>query len=154
MISLFGDWDKCKQVLTQLSRQLRPLCKAKLYEDGNLVVEKMQGHIDKQDLPWKALSEVTVQLKQDEKIYLETGYLRDNIGLIPVASKSNEEAIFIGVSPTQVHPVSGLKYNDIMMYMEYGTLTQPPRPLVRPTFDEVNTKLQKEWKDYFESLLK
>lgn len=154
MIQMYGDWNKCGALLKVLSTQLMPVFQAKLYEDGKLVVEKMQGHIDSQDLPWKQLSDITVKLKQDEQIYLETGYLRDNIGVRKIKSKKDEVSYFVGASPWKTHPSSGEKFSDIMMYMEYGTATQPPRPLVQPTFNEVKDKLKNEWRDYMKNLVR
>ena len=150
---LIGDWKKCGMMLKALSTQLMPVCQAKLYEDGKLVVDIMQGHIDTQDLPWESLSDITVDLKKSEKIYLETGYLRDGIGLRKVKSSKNSVSYFIGASPWKTHKPSGLKFSDVMMYMEYGTMTQPPRPLVRPTYEEVKDKLRQEWKNYFSDIV-
>lgn len=153
MITTFGDWKKCGMLLKALSVELFPVASAKLYEDGKIVVEKMQDHIDSQDLPWKALAETTVQLKQDETIYLETGYLRDNIGVRKIKSSKKDVAYFIGASPWKTHPTSGEKFSDIMMYMEYGTVTQPPRPLVQPTYEEVRKELKAEWEKYMKDLV-
>ena len=38
--------------------------------------------------------------------------------------------------------------------MEYGTATQPGRPLIRPTYDEVKSQFKKEWKEYLQDLVK
>lgn len=153
MITTYGDWKKCGLALKALSVDMFPKVQAKLYEDGKVVVETMQGHIDKQDLPWKALAETTVKLKQDEQIYLETGYLRDNIGVRKVKSSSKDVTYFIGASPWKTHP-SGVKFSDIIMYMEYGTSTQPARPLIQPTYKETQDRIRREWKDYFRDLVK
>lgn len=153
-VQMYGDWHKCGAVLKALSTQLFPVCKAKLYENSKLVLETMQGHIDKQDLPWEALSEITIRLKEDEKIYIETGYLRDNIGVRKIKSAKNDITYFIGASPWKTHPESGEKFSDIMMYMEYGTITQPPRPLVRPTYEEVSKQIKKEWQDYLRDIIR
>lgn len=149
-----GDWRKCGMLLKALSVRLFPVCQAKLYEDSKLVVEKMQGHIDKQDLDWIPLSDITKRLKEDEKIYIETGYLRDNIGVRKIKSSKSDVTYFIGASPWKTHPASGKKFSEIMMYMEYGTATQPGRPLVKPTYDEVKVKLQNEWKNYLKELVR
>lgn len=153
MISTYGDWKKCGVILKALSTRLFPVAQMKLYEDGKMVLEKLQGHIDKQDLPWAELKDITIKLKQDEKIYVETGYLRDNIGVRKIKSNKNDVVYFIGASPWKTHP-SGVKFSDLMMYMEYGTATQPPRPLVRPTYEEVQREIKKEWKDYLQSIVK
>lgn len=150
MIKKTGSWKDAGVMLKTLATDFVPQLKAKLYEDGRLVVETIQGHIDRQDLPWTELSEITKQLKHDERIYYETGYLRDNIGIRKVKSSANELAYFIGASPWKTHKESGLKFSDLMIYLEYGTDKIPPRPIIRPSYEEVKTKLYKEWSEYFE----
>ena len=153
-VQMYGEWHKCGTVLKTLSTRLLPLCQAKLYENAELVLETMQGHIDKQDLPWAELSEITKRLKEDERIYIETGYLRDNIGIRKIKSAKNGATYFIGASPWKTHPESGRKFSDIMMFMEYGTVTQPPRPLIRPTYKEVQKQIKEEWKKYLRDLVR
>lgn len=149
-----GDWKKCGMLFKALSVKLYPAFQGRLYEDSKFVVEKMQGHIDRQDLDWIPLSDITVRLKQDEKIYVETGYLRDNIGVRKIKSSKSDVTYFIGASPWKTHPASGKKFSEIMAYMEYGTATQPGRPLIRPTYDEVKSQFKKEWKEYLQDLVK
>lgn len=153
-VTTTGDWKKCGMLLKALATELYPVCKARLYEDGKVAVETMQEHIDRQDLPWDALSEVTTRLKEDERIYIETGYLRENIGVRKIKSSANEISYFVGASPWKTHKPSGKKFSDIMMYMEYGTIKQPPRPLVRPTYEEIQAKMKKEWSDYLKSVIR
>lgn len=147
MITLYGDWDKLLNKMQKLSKYLVPQAKAKLYEDGKIVVEMLQSHIDNQDLPWPSLSEVTLKQKEIQDIYFETGELRDNFCITPVRSNGNDVKYFIGVSPSKVHK-SGLKFTELLMYMEYGTMTQPARPLIAPTSKEVSDRFKKEWKQF------
>lgn len=149
-----GDWDRLNRVLKRLNTQLVPMAKARLYEDGTLALETLQGHIKSQDLPWDALSEITVQLKKDEKIFIETGELMNNLGIFKGKDTKTDCSYFIGASPTKVHKGSGLKYNELLMYLEYGTIRQPARPLFNPTFQEIEKKVKKSWKDYLEDLVR
>ncbi len=148
MITLYGDWDKLLNKMQKLTKYLVPQAKAKLYEDGKIVVEMLQSHIDNQDLPWPSLSEVTLKQKEIHDIYIETGELRDNFCVNEVRSSGNDVKYFVGVSPSKVHKESGLKYTELLMYMEYGTVTQPSRPIIAPTSKEVQTRFKKEWKDF------
>lgn len=145
MITKTGDWNLFRTKLNQLSTNLFPSAKAKLYENGKLVVEKIEGHIDRQDLPWVSLSEATLMQKSTTDIYVETGALRDSFCVTKTKENSKGVTYHIGVSPTKVHPESGMKYTDILMYMEYGTLTQPSRPLIQPTNREIQNQLKQEW---------
>lgn len=148
MITFYGDWNKLLSKMTYLSKNLIPQAKAKIYEDGKVVVEMLESHIDNQDLPWPSLSEVTLKQKQIKDIYIETGELRDNFCVTPIRSNGNDIKYFIGVSPNKVHKESGLKYTELLMYMEYGTMTQPSRPLIAPTSREVNKRFKDEWKKF------
>lgn len=124
-----------------------PLAQVKLYENGKLVLETMQGHIESQDLNWVPLSKSTVRQKGNDKIYIETGALKDGLGIRKIKSAKDDVTIFIGASPWKTHKPSGLKYSDLMMYLEYGTSKIPPRPLVQPTYDELEKQLKSGWED-------
>lgn len=147
MVVPYGDWKALANTLQHAIRSLSTV-NAKLYENGKLVVEQMQGHIDKQDLPWEQLSEITTRLKESEKIYVDTGEIRDNIGVFELKKSPKGNTIFVGASPWKTHEASGLKYSDLIMYLEYGTSTQPGRPLIEPTYNEMKGKLKSEWKAY------
>lgn len=151
MIIKTGDWDKLHAKLQQLATTTVPNAKEKLREDGKSVVETIQGHIDRQDLSWSPLADTTLKQKQTTDIYVDTGALRDNICVNTVKNTSKEVAYHIGVSPNKIHPESGLKYTDLLMYMEYGTLTQPSRPLIQPTSKEIQTRLKQEWIEFIKS---
>ena len=103
----------------------------------------MVGHIDAQDLGWTPLSEDTVRQKDgSETIYVDTSWLRDNLSVRRVKGGT----VFIGASPWKVHQPSGRKFSELMMFQEYGTSTQPPRPLVRPTWEEVEPIIKENWR--------
>lgn len=147
MISTYGDWAKAGTILKALSVKLMPLAQAKLYENGNLVLETLKGHIDKQDLNWTPLAKSTVRKKDGEKIYIETGALKEGLSIRKIKSSKNDVTIFVGASPWKKHTPSGLKFSDLMIYLEYGTSTIPPRPLIQPTYDELEKKLKSGWQD-------
>lgn len=147
LISTYGDWAKAGVMLKALSVKLMPLAQAKIYENGKLVLETLQGHIDKQDLDWVPLANSTIRKKDGEKIYIETGALRNGISIRKIKSSKDDITIFIGASPWKKHTPSGLKYSDLMMYLEYGTSKIPPRPLIQPTYDELENKLKDGWEE-------
>lgn len=140
-----GDWQRAGTVLRGINTKLIPALKARLYEDGNLVLQRMQDHIDSQDLDWEPLTEKTVELKNgDDTIYIETGWLRDNLSVRKVKSSASDTAYFVGASAWKTHP-SGVKFSDLMIWLEYGTDKMVPRPLIRPTYDEVEKELNEGW---------
>lgn len=144
-LSKYGDWIKAGVVLKALNVKLIPLCKAQLQDDGELILQTLKGHIEKQDLPWVPLSEKTIQLKHgDDTIYVETGFLYDNLLVRKVKSSSDSVTYFIGASPW-VKTKDGKKLSDIMIWLEYGTDRVPPRPLIRPTAKEIKPLIENNW---------
>ena len=149
----FGDWSKAGNVLHRLAVNISPAFKAQLKEDGELVLKTLVNHIERQDLSWTPLAERTVELKGgDTTIYVETGYLRDNLEVKRVKSSKNELTLFIGASAWKTHP-SGFKFSDLMIWLEYGTDGTPPRPLVRPTWEEVEPIIENNWRELLQKLI-
>ena len=144
-ITKTGDWDKARLAVDGINTRLVPFIKATIFSSGKFVLKKLQGHIDSQDLNWTPLSEKTVELKNgDETIYVETGFLRNNLEVIKVKSSKKDITYFIGASANKTHP-SGVSFCDLMIWLEYGTDKMPPRPLIRPTLEEVNDILHSSW---------
>jgi len=153
-LEMTGDWNKAGLYLRNLAVKLKPAFEAQLWEDGQMVLEKMQGHIDSQDLNWTPLAERTVELKGgDTTIYVETGQLRDGLTVRRIKSTVKGSTIFIGASPWKRHS-SGMKMSELMIWLEYGTDKIPPRPLVEPTIEEVKGIIQDNWKELMQELLK
>lgn len=154
-LSKFGDWTKAGIVLQTLSsNRIVPAMSAQIKDDGDLVLERIVGHIDSQDLNWTPLSEQTIELKNgDETIYVETGFLKNNLKVRKVKAPKNGVTYFIGADAWTKHP-SGLKFSDLMIYLEYGTANIPARPLIRPTFEELENTLKQHWKQCLQDLIK
>lgn len=153
-LEMTGNWNKAGLYLRNLAVKLKPAFEAQLWEDGQMVLEKMQGHIDSQDLNWTPLAERTVELKGgDTTIYVETGQLRDGLTVRRIKSTVKGSTIFIGASPWKRHS-SGMKMSELMIWLEYGTDKIPPRPLVEPTIEEVKDIIQDNWKELMQELLK
>lgn len=153
-VSKFGDWTKAGIILQALSTKLTPAYSVQLQEDGDFILEKLRGHIDAQDLSWTPLSEKTIALKNgDDTIYVETGYLRDNLKVRKVKSPSNGVTFFIGANAWDRTP-EGVKLSDLMIWLEYGTHKNPARPLIRPTYEEVADTLKSNWTKLLNEIVK
>lgn len=154
-LSKFGDWTKAGIVLQTLSsNRIVPAMSAQIKDDGELILEHIVNHIDSQDLNWTPLSEHTIELKNgDETIYVDTGFLKNNLKVRKVKSPKNGVTYFIGADAWTKHP-SGLKFSDLMIYLEYGTADIPARPLIRPTFEELEKILKQHWKQCLQDLMK
>lgn len=152
-VSKFGDWTRAGVVLQGLSVNLLPAFKAQIEEDGELILKTLLNHIDAQDLPWTPLSERTIELKGGDKtIYVETGFLKDNLQVRRVKSVANGMTLFVGASAWKRTP-EGVKLSDLMIWLEYGTDKIPPRPLIRPTWDEVEPILKNNWRSILQDLI-
>lgn len=153
-LTLTGDWNRAGVYLRNLAVKLKPAFEALLYEDGQLVLEKMREHIDSQDLNWTPLAERTIELKGgDDTIYVETGKLRDGLVVRRIKSTARGSTLFIGASPWKRHD-GGMKMSELMIWLEYGTDKIPPRPLVQPTIEEVEDIIKEHWKDLMKELIK
>lgn len=153
-LEMTGDWNRAGLYMRNLAVKLKPAFEAQLWEDGQMVLEKMRGHIDSQDLSWTPLAERTVELKGgDDTIYVETGALKNGLTVRRIKSTAKGSTIFIGASPWKRHE-GGMKMSDLMIWLEYGTDKIPPRPLVRPTIEEVEDIIKSHWKELFEELVK
>ena len=153
-LEMTGDWNRAGMYMRNLAVKLKPAFEAQLWEDGQMVLEKMRGHIDSQDLSWTPLAERTVELKGgDDTIYVETGALKNGLTVRRIKSSARGSTIFIGASPWKRHE-GGMKMSDLMIWLEYGTDKIPPRPLVRPTIEEVEDIIKSHWKELFQELVK
>ena len=155
-LSKFGDWTKAGQILQVLSSGgIVSAFQAQLKDDGELILKTLKGHIDNQDLNWVPLSNKTIELKNgSETIYVETGFLKDNLKVRKVRSPKNGITYFIGADAWTTHKPSGLKFSDLMIYLEYGTTNIPPRPLIRPTMEELENTIKNHWTTLLKNLVK
>ena len=151
-LSKFGDWTRAGVVLQGLSVNLFPAFRAQILADGNMIVETLQGHIQAQDLPWAPIAERTIAIKGNSIIYIDTGYLMNSIKVRRVRSVANGLTIFVGANPW-TGSSSGHKLSDIMIWLEYGTSKMPPRPLIRPTWEEVEPVIRDNWEALFRGLI-
>lgn len=152
-LQMTGDWNRAGIHLRNLAVKLKPAFEAQFYEDGELVLEKMKGHIEAQDLSWTPLAERTVELKGgDTTVYVETGELSNGLCVRRIKSSTKGSTIFVGASPWKRHS-GGMKMSDLMIWLEYGTDKIPPRPLVRPTYEEVQDLLKKNWEELLRDLV-
>ena len=149
-----GDWEKLSQIFSRLkSSGIKLAFRAKANDLGELVVERIQGHIQSQDLSWTPLSEKTIELKMgDDRVYIETGMLMNSFGA-KIETKGSDTILYVGVDP-DAQTSDGTKLSDVLIYMEYGTDSQVPRPLIQPTFNEVAPIIKKEVADTLKKVMR
>jgi hypothetical protein len=153
-MSKFGQWTKAGVVLQALQLNLYPAFVAQIQEDGELILQRLLGHIEAQDLSWTPLAKSTIELKHgDTTIYVETGYLSENLEVRKIKAPKNGFTLFIGASAWK-KTEEGVKLSDLMIWLEHGTDKIPPRPLIRPTWEEVRPIIQEHWREILKDLKK
>lgn len=138
-VNLTGDWERVTNVLNSLSTNLGENVQNALEDTANEALNTIQGHIDSQDLGWASLSDSTVKIKGHDTIYIESGELRDSFQVTQLSS-GDTTSFQVGIPSGSRHSSSGLPTSQLMEYMEYGTIKQPARPLIRPSVQEVKPK--------------
>lgn len=149
-----GAWDKVPKILNGLRKNLVPAFVAQIQSDGELYLQTIIDHIDRQDLNWVPLSERTIELKGgDDTVYVETGFLIDNLKVLKVTSTKKKVEFFIG-APNTVRTSEGVKLSDLMIWLEYGTDKIPARPLLRPSWSEIEPIIKNNMRELLTTLIK
>lgn len=145
----YGDWARAGAFLADLAPRSKQKSEEFLRAQAEEFKKIVIGHIERQDLPWVALSKNTIRSKKANKTihYVETGEFKDSMEVRKVKSSAKDVVIFAGFSPWATHTSGGtsIKMSAIMEMNEYGYagLSKsgkwygiPPRPLLRPSYDE------------------
>lgn len=134
-VRLTGDWNKLHYALGQINTRLMPQATLKVYEDGDMVLEKLQGHIEAQDLGWKP-----VKTYSTGKWWVETGELTSGMEALRV-SKGTGRGVFVGFLADKQHH-SGESAAELAVFIE------ETHALVEPTWKEVKETILSSWKDF------
>ena len=146
-IQISGDWDLALRTLQNIKNNMHDTFRDELRDSAEYTLEKLQGHIDKQDLGWTPLTEHTVQLKGGSRVIMvETGALRNSFEV-----QEKGDTFYVGVNSSS-HP-SGESTEDIVKWLEYGTDKMVPRPLFQPTYKEIQRELPKRWSKTMQDLI-
>lgn len=163
----YGDWARAGAFLANWAPNSVEECQKELKKQAEYFKEIVLGHIERQDLPWVALSPNTIRSKKKNKRihYVETGEFRKSMEVRKVKSSAKDVVIFAGFSPWATHTSGGtsIKMSAIMEMNEYGYagLSKsgkwygiPPRPLLRPSFDEAEKRFNADMTSLGNKLVK
>lgn len=139
-----GQWDEANKALSTLASDLSPTLKAVVSDSGELVLDKLRGHIYSGDLGWTPLSPDTIRIKHgNSTILVETGTLANSF-TVQKFDLGTGINVFVGIPQGTSHP-SGISADTLMLWIEQGTSRMPARPLIAPTLDEVAQELSNKW---------
>lgn len=143
----FGDWTKAGVTLRNLHPKIEAFAKERMREDAEQFVKNIQNKIDTQmfNKRYPPLADSTIHAKGSDDFYKQTEDLRDGFGVRNIKSRKGEITVFAGASPWKTHKPSGMKMSDLMITLEYGNGHIPPRPLIRPTWDEMSQECINKW---------
>ena len=143
MLKKIGNWAKAAKVVANLKKEHE-----RIKEDFlDLVAEKgldiVVGHIDKQDLPWRPLSESYLMEKRAQgyqsEIYIRTKKFYDSLAI-----KKFKNGRFVGI-PKGIQTDKGDKMEDLARIHEFGALSVGiyARPLFGPSATELEDYAKK-----------
>lgn len=133
--SITGDWDKIQKFCKDFGKDLEKEGKKYISEQSKMVQQTVQDKI-KSGEGMKALKPSTIAKKGSNRPLIETGTLLDSISV-------EINGLSFTVKPTGDNP-SGLTNEQQAIYHEFGTERIPPRPFMRPSYEEVEPKLKEE----------
>lgn len=140
----YGDWARAGTFLADLAPRSKKLSEEALRLQADKFKDKLEAHIDNQDIRWIPLAPSTLKkkvAKPPEQMWFDTGTLRDNVEIRKIKSPEADTVIFVGFSPWRHHDEADMSMSHLANIIEYGWGAIPPRPLIRPTFDEVESEM-------------
>lgn len=159
-ISKIGDWKTIAKMVRNLRKDFKEARKKSLKAVGDKTLSELRGHIERQDLPWKPLSEKYLRQKAAKSQPLDTlyatGQLRDSITII-----HKEGKVFIGIPKGARTKDGGDDLTIIAAVHEFGSDGRgiEARPLFQPTFADVQKwnkaknspakHIMKKWKEEY-----
>jgi hypothetical protein len=148
---------RAQKIVAETEGKLEEASKEMAKDLSDKVYASVIRHIDKQDLPWRKLSEryKTFKINQglSDKIYEATGEFKNNI----VVRKEDARDVYrIGAFSDIQHNPSGLSMSKLAAILEFGAdvVGIPPRPLWRVAQAEMGAMARGETKKYVRQLAK
>lgn len=139
---LVGDWGKISLLVNNLPKDLIPQAEKLQNTEAYRVANDIKSSLLNQTLGHVDIKQTTKDQKGSSKILVETGELANSITVQNLGDK-------MLISPQGSHH-SGLSANELATIHEYGTETIPPRPFIRPTYEDNKDTVV----DNFEDLVK
>lgn len=137
MLKKIGNWAKAAKIVANLKKEHEKIKEEYLDMLAEKGLDIVTGHIDKQDLPWRPLSERYLMEKRAQgyqsEIYIRTKKFYDSLTI-----KKMRNGRFVGI-PKGIQTDGGDKMEDIARIHEFGALSIGiyARPLFGPSVKEL-----------------
>ena len=144
-VTLPKDLNEKMKALDELDRSLPEINDAMARNAAFYYRRKIKEKIDAQPENWEPLSKDYLKEKKrkgyDHRIWIARGILRRHLKVV----KFGHANYAVTIPPDATYP-EGVSIRKVMLINEFGTLDGrvPARPLLRPTRDEVKTRLATE----------
>lgn len=142
--SITGDWDKIQKFCKNFGKEFEKEGSKYIEEQSKMVKDTVQDKIRSGE-GMKALKPSTIAKKGSSKPLIETGTLLDSISI-------DIDGLSFVVRPKGDNP-SGLTNEQQAIYHEFGTERIPPRPFMRPSYEEVEPKLKEEIREVVSNII-
>ena len=136
-----GDWAQFEQWLVRVPRTSRVILELIVENFSKKMMRKVRAHIRAQDLSWTPLAMSTIIRKKHQRVYVDSGAYAKNVRLEKKRTRKGTQFL---MGPTSAQTKTGLTFQELALFMEYGTSRMPARALWRPTYEEI--KATKEFK--------
>lgn len=139
---LTGDWGRFKKFANNFGKDMKSSAKDLQKKQATMIKEDIIEGVTSQSRGLKPLAKATVETKGHGTILVDTSEMINSFEI----QNHGDTAI---ISPQGTHK-SGLTNEELATIHEYGTNKIPPRPFVRPVYDEYKDKVPKEYLDLIE----
>lgn len=139
MSKMYGDWNRLFSTLNRIEKDLPKEMEEQLIDSSQDLVARIKERIHQQT-GLAPLDEDTIRQKGHDTILIETGEMVDSIEATPV----NDGFV---ISAT------GDRNQEILKYHEYGTDNMPSRPVIQPVYEEMKSKVQKDFAETLKDVL-
>ena len=131
MSATYGDWNKLYAALDKL-KNVEKEVDDDAKQQAEMLKQAIQSYVIGQQGGWTPLSPYTVEKKGSSTILIETGTMINSLTVDKVG-EADYLVHFTGMNAEKSN-------EQVAVENEYGTSTAPPRPFVRPVYEQEGKK--------------
>ena len=142
---LTGSWGKVSLLVNNLPKDLKTQAERLQESEAQRIANDIKNSLFNQTLNHVDIKQATKDGKNSSKILIETGELANSISVIDMGDK-------IYITPQGNHH-SGLSANELATIHEFGTDRVPPRPFIRPVYEDNKAEVVDNFEDLIENVI-